>query len=147
MADFVLLLFQVDAWSPLMPSPVFVRRYYAAKYAANQRIGGAGGGTGFRFSRDTWDTSKCAPCSSPDWEPSRQVGGRTTLNSYAFPEVQQRLAEMDFDVARRRWMGQIQRAEARAQASITICVYPAVHTYMLTRGAGAGVRGACARAR
>ena len=62
-------------------------------------------------------------------------------------EVQQRLAEMDFDVARRRWMGQIQRAEARAQASITICVYPAVHTYMLTRGAGAGVRGACARAR
>ena len=62
-------------------------------------------------------------------------------------EVQQRLAEMDFDVARRRWMGQIQRAEARAQASITIFVYPAVHTYMLTRGAGAGVRGACARAR
>ena len=38
-------------------------------------------------------------------------------------EVQQQLAEMDFDVARRRWMGQIQRAEARAQASVTTFVY------------------------
>lgn len=88
-----------------MPSPVFVRRYYAAKYAESQRKHAESQRSGgVRFSSDTYTAASladagatmpvavCEPCSLPEWEHSRQAGERTTLNSYAFPEVQQRQA-------------------------------------------------------